>query len=234
MVTFAVLVGIARAKNDNSILAGQAFTSLSLIALLTTPALTFIQAIPSMIQCLGSFERIQEYCRQPVSSRMSDQANDEPAPAESMNHQQHHIVKFRNQSFAWTKSGSAVLKSLDVEIATGRITVVLGPTGSGKSTLLESILGETVGLGSGQTERNFRAAAYCSQVPWLTNGTIRENITGGTNAGLDDKWYASVLWACGLEDDVVGLERGDQTLVGNGGSRLSGGQRQRVVSVAPI
>ncbi|KAK5991839.1 ABC multidrug transporter B [Cladobotryum mycophilum] len=241
LVTFLVFAAISHAKNDNSILAAKAFTSISLIALLTTPAQTLIQAIPSIMQCIGCFERIQEFCHQPISPQFADTvdhisdgqsshsmmplrtwvANSESAGPHSP------IIKFCDQSFSWTKTGPATLKSLSTEIMAGRVTVILGPTGSGKSTLLESMLGETVAL-CGQTERRFATAAYCSQVPWLSNGTICENITSGTDFPVDDKWYKSVLWACGLEADIDVLSQGDQTLVGNSGSRLSGGQRQRV------
>lgn len=65
MATFVVYAIIALARHDNTILAAQAFTSLSLISLVTTPMLTFIQSIPSAIQCLGCLDRIQEYASVP-------------------------------------------------------------------------------------------------------------------------------------------------------------------------
>ena len=254
VVTLGIVVAMAAANNDSSILAAQAFTSLSLIALLTVPALTFIQAIPSMIQCLGCFDRIQEYCcRQSASAHWADELNQvqrEPPGGEagagpmielqacggqtgtSDRQMPSHLslITFHGQSFGWTKSRPAVLKSLDGHIKANRITAVLGPSGSGKSTLLESMLGETRDLG-GWTEKNFTTAAYCAQVPWLTNSTIRENITGGPLApALDERWYASVLLACGLEMDLANLGQGDRTLVGDNGNKLSGGQKQRIVS----
>ena len=194
-----------------------------------------------MIQCFACFERIQEYCRQPASPF----AGEEYSPTHSKlswekNQIQLHelelasdsksslpLISFSDQSFSWSKAGPAILKSLNLEIQPRRITVVVGPTGSGKSTLLRSIIGETVPMG-GRTERNFSAAAYCSQIPWLTNGTIRDNIIGASL--LDEVWYASVLHACALEDDIARLARGDRTKVGSNGINLSGGQRQRVVS----
>jgi len=137
------------------------------------------------------------------------------------------VVSFSDQSFAWSKAGPAILKSINLKIQPRRITVILGPTASGKSTLMQSIVGETIAL-DGRTERNFSAAAYCSQIPWLTNGTIRDNIVGASP--LDEIWYASVLRACVLEDDIARLAQGDHTKVGSNGVNLSGGQRQRVVS----
>lgn len=141
------------------------------------------------------------------------------------------VVSFSEQSFGWGPDHPAVLKSLNLDIRAGRITVVLGPTASGKSTLLQSILDETVPL-AGHTVRNFTTAAYCPQVSWLKAGTIRENIVGASL--LDPDWYASVLHACGLEQDIKSLAAGDQTSVGSNGINVSGGQKQRIVSTLKI
>ncbi|EXF85940.1 5'-nucleotidase [Colletotrichum fioriniae PJ7] len=68
--------------------------------------------------------------------------------------------------------------------------------------------------------------AYCSQSPWLENGTLRQNILGVSI--LERKWYDSVISACGLEADLKVLESGDLTVIGSNGVNLSGGQKQRV------
>ncbi len=48
---------------------------------------------------------------------------------------------------------------------------------------------------------------------------------------MDEKWYDTVVRACGLQKDLEQMPRGDGTLVGDDGGILSGGQRQRVVSM---
>ncbi|KAF2649718.1 P-loop containing nucleoside triphosphate hydrolase protein, partial [Lophiostoma macrostomum CBS 122681] len=239
MLTFAVFYAIATARNDSSVLARQAFTSLSLIALITTPALTFLRAIPALIQCMSSFDRIQEYCSQPVlprhlldnpSSSRAPPQDLEMGPMQTRGFQisiDHPLVSFRDHDVAWEKAGPANLKALEANIYEKRFTVVLGPTGSGKSTFLETLLEETVSL-RGFSDRRFSSAAYCAQVPWLTNGSIRDNIVTNALGVVDEDWYATVLWACGLENDIATFPHKDRTLVGNGGNNLSGGQRQRV------
>ena len=57
-----------------SLLAAQAFTSLALISLLTTPVIVFVQALPMVIQCAGSFRRIQEYCN--YAPEIGEEAHD--------------------------------------------------------------------------------------------------------------------------------------------------------------
>ena len=39
----------------------------------------------------------------------------------------------KNGSFAWPKSTTNVLQNINVEIKTGSLTVVIGPSGSGKA-----------------------------------------------------------------------------------------------------
>lgn len=249
MVTFATFVAIAAVRHDHSILTAQAFTSLSLISLQTTPALILLQAIPAVMQCLSCFDRIQEFCSHISNNAVSQNLLPQSSECTLNEHgegimelallpgkyvrdrQSPHIVSFNSQSFAWSKSGPAILISIDVQISAGRITAVMGPTGSGKSTLLETILGETIPLyGPDRTVRSFNTAAYCCQTPWLINGTIRENILGQSAVeSVDEVWYGTVLWACGLEADISRLKGRDQTVVGSKGMSLSGGQKQRVV-----
>ncbi|KAL4958875.1 ABC transporter [Aspergillus stella-maris] len=234
MATFAVYVIVALVRHDNSLLAAQAFTSLSLITLVTTPVLAFIQAVPAVIQCLGCWDRIQEYCSVPAyDNHGSHSLTPGEAQGSSLELQTipgtasetGQLVKFFNHSTAWEHDSPPVLHDITLSIKREGVTMIVGPIGSGKSTLLESILGETLAM-QGQAERNFSSVAYCSQTPWLQSQTICQNIVG--TSPIDTNWYATVLSACGLEKDLDRLPRGDQTAVGNNGLALSGGQKQRI------
>ncbi|GFR41483.1 hypothetical protein Agub_g2174, partial [Astrephomene gubernaculifera] len=68
--------------------------------------------------------------------------------------------------------------------------------------------------------------AYCSQVPWIVAGSVRENIVFGSP--WDEQWYGAVVRACCLTDDLAGLPAGDATELGERGVNLSGGQKARV------
>lgn len=237
MATFVVYVIIALVRHDNSILAAQAFTSLSLISLVTTPMLVFIQAVPAMIQCLGCLDRIQEYTSVPglhddedthdeaIAGKYDGSISLQSIPKSTT--EERELVKFSNYSAGWKQDAPPVLREMQLNIPHGGITMIVGPIGSGKSTLLESILGETLSMGGG-AERNLSLVAYCSQAPWLQSETIRQNIIGASVLNID--WYVMVLSACGLDKDLAQLPRGDQTPVGNNGLTLSGGQKQRIVS----
>ncbi|KAL4768016.1 P-loop containing nucleoside triphosphate hydrolase protein [Aspergillus nidulans var. acristatus] len=237
MATFVVYAIIALVRDDQSILAARAFTSISLISLVTTPVLTFIQALPAVIQCLGCFDRIQEYCNKTPGPQRADSSDPRPFPgadgdtpialvqvADSPK-SGGAIQEIKGQSFGWDRSAPAVLRNISLQVPRTAITMIIGPIGSGKSTLIGSILGETVALGC-PYEGSRSGVAYCGQEAWLRSQTVRQNILG--ELPMDQEWYRIVISACGLQKDLAQLPQGDMTSVAGNGTTLSGGQKQRI------
>jgi ATP-binding cassette subfamily B protein len=118
----------------------------------------------------------------------------------------------------------------------GSFTVITGQIGAGKTTLLRVLLGllpreagEIRWNGSLVTEpASFFApprSAYTPQVPRLFSETLRHNILLGLEEAQVD--LPGAIYRAVLEEDVQGLEKGLDTLVGPRGVRLSGGQVQR-------
>ncbi|KAK7997810.1 hypothetical protein PG989_005850 [Apiospora arundinis] len=244
--TFAVYVIIAVFWKSETLLPAQAFTSIALIGLLTTPVIMFIQLLPMVVQSFACFDRIQTYCNYnhqsaspngggtsctsqsgtnvslgPLTSDGADKPTDIP---------QTHAVSFKANSFGWTKD-QTVLHDLTVDIPRNGVTIVVGSVGSGKSSFLSAILGDLIATSlkvgrASEMHIETGQVAYCSQIPWLEKGTIRQNILGITP--YEQKWYGSVTSACGLEADLQTLQEGDSTLVGSKGINLSGGQKQRI------
>lgn len=68
--------------------------------------------------------------------------------------------------------------------------------------------------------------AYASQVPWIMNDTIRNNILFGKPYNY--KKYAEVIKYASLESDLLLFPNGDLEIIGKRGSTLSGGQRARL------
>lgn len=131
-------------------------------------------------------------------------------------------------SFGWSDSSSHIVREVNTAIRLGsELTIIVGPVGCGKSTLLKGLLGETPSIG-GRVEVSSSEIAYCDQTPWITNGSVRDNITAKSE--FDAVWYTAVCQACGLDIDLRQLPDGDSTVVGSKGVKLSGGQKQRIVS----
>lgn len=237
---------IALYWKNASLLTAQAFTAIALINLLTAPVIQLVQLMPQLLQCVGSFDRIQEYCnyaddavehdksrnhsnRAASSISLHSLARVAPAKRDNRpNNRPKHAITLENNSFTWEQSKTPFLKDIDLRVPRGSVTVCVGAVGSGKTMLLESILGETISS-LGPAPNCTSSIAYCAQQPWLENGTIQSNIIGVSQC--DSRWYKTVKSVCGLDADLEALERGDKTVVGSKGLSLSGGQKQRIVSI---
>ncbi|KAI9202166.1 P-loop containing nucleoside triphosphate hydrolase protein [Polychytrium aggregatum] len=116
-------------------------------------------------------------------------------------------------------------EGLDVEIARGSLTAIVGRVGSGKSSLLTAVSGQMTKV-QGTVHVNGKLA-YCSQQPWIQAASIRANIQF-VSPEYDEKRMAEVITACGLEADMAQLAGGIDTQIGEKGINLSGGQNARV------
>lgn len=131
----------------------------------------------------------------------------------------------RNAELGWT-GRPGVISEASFSIYSQKVTGIVGGPGSGKTTLLESFLGLST-ISKGSLSSAFTHAAYCSQTPWIFDGTIMDNIVHCSV--LSTSRYDAVVAACGLRHEIRRMPLRDKTPVGSGGARLSGGQRKRVV-----
>jgi ATP-binding cassette subfamily B (MDR/TAP) protein 1 len=116
----------------------------------------------------------------------------------------------------------------------------VGASGCGKSTmisLLERFYDPTSGtisvdsssLASFSPARYRQHVALVQQEPWLFPGSIRENISHGTDSvNVSDADLEAACRAANAWDFVSSLPEGLNTPCGTSGSQLSGGQRQRI------
>lgn len=229
--TITIYAIIAAVRHNSAILSVTAFTTLALISILTSPLLTFCQAMPALLQAVACFGRIEKYCSESSSNRASAeiiQANNEAQPCEKLPDTP--LISFDNVMISWSPEKEPILQNLSLNIRRG-ITMIIGPVGCGKSTLLESMINRNMVIG-GSVSTSFLTAAYCPQIPWIQNDTIRNNIIGASR--FDQTWYNFTISACGLEEDFKTVSGGDWRMAGSDGSSLSGGQKQRVVSFLVI
>ena len=117
-----------------------------------------------------------------------------------------------------------VVHDMSLSLAAGELLMLAGPVGSGKSSTLSAILDEAVMI-SGSIQC-VPTVAFCSQIAWVQNLTVRENILFGLE--MDKGRYLRVLEACCLHRDLAELPHADGTVIGERGVTLSGGQKQRV------
>ncbi|XP_028966710.1 ABC transporter C family member 3 [Galendromus occidentalis] len=143
------------------------------------------------------------------------------------------FLSISNGTLEWSK-GVEILRDLNLNLPSRKLTFIAGPCGAGKTTLLSAMLGE-LELAKGSIEwldKNTHFVAYVPQRPWLENATVRDNIIFGQL--YEVRRYRRVIEACALVTDLDTLPAGDLTEIGERGANLSGGQRQRIAIARAI
>lgn len=141
-------------------------------------------------------------------------------------------LEIKNLSFAYPGKRE-IVNDVNLTAKPGQIIGVTGPVACGKSTLGKIFLCEYPYQGSiefGGKELSQMDAidrtgmiGYLGHDPELFNDTIENNIRMGNP--MDANTFLKTV--C-FENEVAAMEKGIQTMVGNGGVRLSGGQGQRL------
>lgn len=118
----------------------------------------------------------------------------------------------------------STLRDINIHVETAKLTAIVGLVGSGKSSLFHAILGEMTTVKGVVALAG--SVAYASEMAWIFNGSLRENIIFGKD--FDKDLFNEVIMASGLEPDIAILPAGDLTAIGEKGINLSSGQKQRV------
>ncbi|KAJ5183506.1 P-loop containing nucleoside triphosphate hydrolase protein [Penicillium capsulatum] len=226
---FGLYIILAHTRDTTTLTNAMAFSALTLFSLLDNPMVSLVDDSEDFAKIVNCFQRIQKHLLE--SERVDFRLTHDPptptlidvGPVAEQNKEVSAMV--RNLSVAWSVDDEPVVKNVSFDVMTRKTTMVVGPVGCGKSTLLRALLGESPEY-SGTISTTYRNEAYCSQAPWITFGTVQQNIVGGSQ--WDRNWYDRVVQACALQPDLQQLPAGDQTKVGVRGSRLSGGQQIRV------
>ncbi|CAB4057871.1 ABCC9 [Lepeophtheirus salmonis] len=182
-------LGLFVLLEDHNFTAADLFTSMALLSQLTVCLSVVPVTVPIFIKGKVSTQRLAEFLNR----------------AERKGFQKH-VFTVENGTFAWPKCETNVLQSINLEIKTGSLTIVIGPSGSGKTALISSLIEEMDRI-TGSVKWNVPdTVALLGQRPWLLNTTIKDNILLGRPF----------------------KEKKIQKEIGERGVLLSGGQRQRL------
>lgn len=146
-------------------------------------------------------------------------------------------LELREVSFSYTPERQ-VLSSVGAEISAGARVAFVGPSGAGKSSIVGlllrfadpdsgSVLFDGVDLRDVTLSSLRNQIGVVMQQTFLFNTTIRENIALSDPEASADQIDLAVAGAS-LDEVLVSLPAGLDTVVGERGGRLSGGQAQRV------
>jgi ABC-type multidrug transport system fused ATPase/permease subunit len=140
--------------------------------------------------------------------------------------------------FYYADDPTPILEQINLHVEAGQTIALVGETGAGKSTLVKLVsrfydVTEGALLIDGMDVRSVtqdslrRQMGVVLQDPFLFSGTIKENIGYGALGATEEQAMAAAQ-AVGAHEFITKLEKGYDTLVGEGGAILSGGQRQLI------
>ena len=131
-----------------------------------------------------------------------------------------------------------VVQNVSFSLKSGSAIGIIGPSASGKSCLARALVGvwrvahgkvrlDGASLDQWSPEALGRHIGYLPQDIELFDGTIGQNISR-FEANADPEATIKAAEQAGVHDMIVGLPKGYETCIGEGGTALSGGQRQRI------
>ena len=147
-------------------------------------------------------------------------------------------IALKDLSFSYPDEPErTVLNGVNITVPPGSVLGIVGRTGSGKTSLLRvlarlydppagSVFIDGVDVTAFDRTAWRSRVAMAPQRPFLFSETIADNISLGLTPTEGEVTTAADQAA--LEQDLIALPKGIETIVGQRGIMLSGGQRQRV------
>ena len=147
-------------------------------------------------------------------------------------------VRFEDVSFGYGQPGQPLLRHLQLDVKPGECVAILGATGSGKSILMGLIprfydategrvLVDGIDVRALHLDDLRRNIGLVFQESFLFSNTVAANIAFGHPRATAAQIEKAARIAAAHEF-IMGLPRGYETVLGEGGNSLSGGQRQRL------
>ncbi|GLB48607.1 peptidase domain-containing ABC transporter [Neptunitalea lumnitzerae] len=216
---------------DGSITLGMMLAISSIVGQLNSPIAQLIGFIREVQDAQISLDRLSE-----IHNKEEEDVNDFNTVQQINSDEPIDIDKI---SFRYDGSDEFVLKDLELNIPSKKITAIVGTSGSGKTTLMKLLLkfyspskGE-MRLGS-HNFKNIAQRAWrekCGvvmQEGFIFNDTIAYNIAIGETIVDKDKLLHAVKVA-NIKDFIESLPLSYNTKIGNEGVGLSTGQKQRIL-----
>jgi ABC-type multidrug transport system fused ATPase/permease subunit len=202
-------------------------------------AATAFRVLPSINKIVGSKQQLK-VSRAAIETIYSDLH----LPIRNLSNVQADQLEFENIEvdslfFSYEGIDSPVLAEVNVRVRNGEAVGFVGQSGSGKSTLIDIMLGlldaktgsvKINGHDIDDVKRSWQQQiGYIPQAIFLMDDSLRRNIAIGiADSDIDEIAVREALISAQLEDFVMSLPEGLDTVVGERGVRLSGGQRQRI------
>lgn len=148
------------------------------------------------------------------------------------------VLEMRDVEFTYPGAEVPVLDEINLQLAPGRTTAIIGSTGSGKSTLVNliprlfdvtggQVLVDGIDVREIDPDTLWARVGLVPQKPWLFSGTVASNLRYGKPDATDDELWAA-LETAQAADFVREMDGQLEAEIAQGGTNVSGGQRQRL------
>ncbi len=146
-------------------------------------------------------------------------------------------ISVEGAAFAYPGAAEPTVRNVRFALEPGEAMGLIGATAAGKTTLAELLVGnlkplaghvrlDGADIAAWPSAQRGQYVGYLPQDVELFAGTIKDNI-----ARMGESEAEAVIAAArlaGVHDLILGLPKGYETEIGDGGAALSGGQRQRI------
>jgi ATP-binding cassette subfamily B protein len=165
-------------------------------------------------------------------------APSEPVPDSTRPSEPISAIRFDNVSFSYNGSESQALENITFEARAGETIAFVGPSGSGKTSVVKLMVG-LYRPNSGDVRINTHSLfdytlddirkniGFVTQETQLFAGTLRENLLF-VNPTATDEQCTTALEMAACHSLITRLDKGLDSVIGEGGVKVSGGERQRI------
>lgn len=228
-----VTVMAATAVIEGEITLGTMLAIQYIVGQLNSPLEQLMSFIYSLQDVKISLERINEIHgnknEESISSNLSDFENNEDLS-----------INLNSVDFKYNPHNEEyILKSISLNIPTGKVTAIVGASGSGKTTLIKLILGYYPSMSgdiyiAGENINNYslkwwrRQCGVVMQDGVIFSESIARNIAVD-DGEIDKERLVKAAKIANIHDYIMGLPLKYNTKIGRDGVGLSQGQKQRIL-----
>lgn len=214
---------------QGSITPEQLTTFVLYVEFVTSSSVAVCDQYGAIMEAIGASERVLSYLEDPPSKQIGQGAVLPTVTGQ---------VTFKDITFKYGNRGDAIaLNQMNLVLAPGKLTALVGLSGSGKTTLvalLQRLYDPTEGqvLIDGHDLKDLDALWYRQQIgvvtqePRLFSTTVAANIAYGCPGEVTRDQIQAAARSANIHDFIMSLPQGYDTLVTD--KLLSGGQRQRI------
>ncbi|PKP15117.1 MAG: ABC transporter ATP-binding protein, partial [Bacteroidetes bacterium HGW-Bacteroidetes-23] len=228
-----ILITVLAAKLviDGSITLGMMLAITYIVGQLNSPISQLINFLRELQDAKISLERLSE-----IHNKADEELNDDEKTHEI---KEDSGFSLKNLTFRYIGSDVSVLKKLNLEIPSNKVTAIVGVSGSGKTTLMKLLLkfyepneGQ-IRIGSHDiknvSQRTWRnLCGVVMQEGYIFSDTIANNIAVGVDF-VDKEKLKQAVDIANIQEFIESLPLSYNTKIGMEGTGLSTGQKQRLL-----